>query len=124
MPHGYLYIDNLKKVLKDTIYEKSRLWEYAKKYKNDNIDLRGLLSVAKYESFETLVEMKLYRLAEDARQFICKGSFKKIFGVDKTFYNFLTLLVLSHHLHILFFYFYLLYKVNKNNLCFHIQLIH
>ncbi|MDO4382384.1 MAG: PcfJ domain-containing protein [Clostridia bacterium] len=89
MPHGYLYIDNLKKVLKDTIYEKSRLWEYAKKYKNDNIDLRGLLSVAKYESFETLVEMKLYRLAEDARQFICKGSFKKIFGVDKTFYNFM-----------------------------------
>ncbi len=89
MPQGYLYIDNLKKVLKDTIYEKSRLWEYAKKYKNDNIDLKGLLSVAKYESFETLVEMKLYRLAEDARQFICKGSFKKIFGVDKTFYNFM-----------------------------------
>jgi hypothetical protein len=54
-----------------------------------NIDLRGLLSAAKYESFETLVEMKLYRLAEDARSFICKGSFKKIFGVDKNYYNFM-----------------------------------
>lgn len=89
MPHGYLYTDNLKKVLKNTIYERSRLWEYAKKYKNSNIDLRGLLSVAKYESFETLVEMKLYALAEDARQFICKGSFKKIFGIDKTYYDFM-----------------------------------
>ena len=89
MPQGYLYIDNLKQVLKDTIYENSRLWEYAKKYKNDNIDLRSLLSVAKYDSFETLIEMKLYRLAEDARQFVCKGSFKKIFGVDKTYYDFM-----------------------------------
>lgn len=87
--YGYLYIDNLESILQDTVYEKSRLWEYAKKYKDKNIDIRGLLSAAKYESFETLVEMKLYSLAEEARNFVCKGSFKKIFGVDKTYYEFM-----------------------------------
>lgn len=86
---GYLYIDNLQEVLKGTIYERSRVWEYAKKYRYNYIDLRGLLSAAQHESFETLVEMKLYKLAESAKHFICKGSFKKIFGVDKTYYKFM-----------------------------------
>lgn len=89
MAHGYLYRDNIQAALKGTIYEKSRLWEYAKKYKNKYIDLKELLCAAKYESFETLVEMKLYKLAEASRYFVCKGTFKQIFGVDKTYYQFM-----------------------------------
>ena len=86
--HGYLYPDNIKKVLKGTIYEKSRMWELVKKEK-EYINLPDLLDAAKYPSFETLVEMKLYNLAYAARYFYCKGSFKKIFGVDKTYYSFM-----------------------------------
>lgn len=88
LAQGYLYTDNLKNILKGTIYEKSRLWELAKKEK-DYIYLPDLLSAAKYPSFETLVEMKLYNLAYDARHLECKGSFKKIFGLDKTYYEFM-----------------------------------
>lgn len=88
LAQGYLYSDNLKEILKGTIYEKSRLWELAKREK-EYIYLPDLLSAAKYESFETLVEMKLYNLAYSAKHFICKGSFKKIFGIDKTYYNFM-----------------------------------
>lgn len=86
--HGYLYPDNIKKVIKGTIYEKSRMWELVKKEK-EYINLPDLLDAAKYPSFETLVEMKLYNLAYAARYFYCKGSFKKIFGVDKTYYSFM-----------------------------------
>lgn len=86
---GYLYFDNLKNILKDTRFEKSRLWELAKVYKDDYLNIEELLSAAKYESFECLIEMKLYQLAFDARSFICKGSFKKIFGIDKTYYQFM-----------------------------------
>lgn len=88
LAQGYLYTDNLKNILKGTIYEKSRLWELAKKEK-DYIYLPDLLEAAQYESFETLVEMKLYNLAYSAKHFICKGSFKKIFGIDKTYYEFM-----------------------------------
>lgn len=88
-PQGYIYYNNLKKILKGTVYEKSRVWELIKHYKNDYLNMQTLLSEAKYDSFESLVEMKLYKLALDAREFYCKGSFKKIFGIDKTFYPFL-----------------------------------
>lgn len=87
--YGYIYPNNLKEILKDTQFEKSRLWELVKKYKDERLNIEDLLSAAKYDSFETLVEMKLYELAFDARYFYCKGSFKKIFGVDKTYYDFM-----------------------------------
>ena len=86
--HGYLYLDNIKEVLKGTIYEKSRMWELVKK-EREYINLPDLLDAAKYPSFETLVEMKLYNLAYASRYFYCKGPFKKIFGVDKTYYSFM-----------------------------------
>lgn len=86
---GYIYYNNLKKILKGTELEKSRLWELVEKYKDDYLNIEELLSAATHESFETLVEMKLYRLAMSARNFVCKGSFKKIFGVDKTYYEFM-----------------------------------
>lgn len=89
IPQGYIYSNNLKKILKGTIYERSRLWKLVKHYKNDYLNIQSLLSEAKYESFESLVEMKLYNLALSAREFHCKGSFKKIFGVDKTYYQFM-----------------------------------
>ena len=87
--YGFLYYNNLKSILKGTIYENSRIWDFAKKYSNSYINLPELLSAAKYESFETLVEMKLYELANHAKHFVCKGTFKKIFGVDKTYYEFM-----------------------------------
>ena len=37
---GYLYTDNLKNILKGTIYEKSRLWKLAKKEK-EHIEIAG-----------------------------------------------------------------------------------
>lgn len=88
LAQGYLYQDNLKKVLKNTIYEKSRLWELVKKEK-DYIYLEEILRAAQHQSFETLVELKLYNLAYDAKHIETKGTFKQIFGVDKTYYEFM-----------------------------------
>lgn len=87
LSQGYLYKDNLKKILKGTLYERSRIWELVKKEKY--VYLEDVLRAAKYPSFEMLVELKLFNLAYDAKHIYDKGTFKQIFGVDKTFYEFM-----------------------------------
>lgn len=85
---GNLYPYNLKRVLKDTIYQYSYLWEFVKKVKG--CDLKNLLiGVAKHPSFEFLVKMKLYNLALVADKFDKKGDFNNRFGLDKKYYYFI-----------------------------------
>lgn len=87
---GFVYKDNLKEVLKNTIYEKSRLWELIRKPTREYYNIKNLLYEAKQDSFEMLVELKLYNLAENASYFFqSKGSFYKIFGVNKEYYDFM-----------------------------------
>lgn len=86
---GFLYKDNMKEVFKDTIYEHSRLWEMIRKPYTNYYNIKHLLSVASSPCFETLVELKLYNLAAEARNFWTKGSFKQIFGVSKDYYEFM-----------------------------------
>ena len=85
---GKLYPYNLKRVLKNTIYQYSHLWEFVKKVKG--CDLENLLTgIAKHPSFEFLVKMKLYNLALAADMFNAKGNFSNRFGLDKKYYNFI-----------------------------------
>lgn len=86
---GFLYRDNLKQVLKDTVYEHSRMWEMIRNPYIEYYNLKHLLRVAASPSFETLVELKLYNLADDADSFWTTGTFNKIFGVSKDFYEFM-----------------------------------
>lgn len=86
---GFFFTNNLKKVLKGTQFEHSRIWEYARHGEKIQYNIESILSAAKYESFEFLVELKLYNLASYSRRFLSKGSFKNIFGVDKTYYDFM-----------------------------------
>lgn len=85
---GKLYPYNIKKILKDTAYEYSYLWDFIKKVKG--CDLENLLTgVAKKPSFEFLVKMKLYNLALAADKFNENGSFHNRFGLDKKYFNFI-----------------------------------
>lgn len=86
---GFFYKDNLKEVLKETIYEKSRLWDFVRQPASKYYNVKDLLYMASQPSFEVLVEMQLYNLAEYASSFWCVGSFKKIFGVSKDYYQFM-----------------------------------
>lgn len=90
VPQGYLYKNNLKQTLKGTDYEHSRLWDAIKEPTKSYYDMKLLLREASHDSFESLVEMKLYKLAlTGARYICCKGAFNKIFGIDKTYYEFM-----------------------------------
>jgi len=86
---GYVYINNLKKILKDTEYENSRLWDAFPDNTREYNNIKSLLYQAKEPSFEMLIELKLYNLAMDAYKFENKGSFKKIFGIGKDYYEFI-----------------------------------
>lgn len=86
---GFLYKNNLKRVFKNTEYEHSRMWQYIRKPYTEYYNAKELLRIAKYNSFETLVEMKLFNLAQYADAFWTNGTFKKIFGVSKDFYEFM-----------------------------------
>lgn len=89
--YGYLYKNNLKNVLKGTDLEKSRLWEVIREPYTRGYDIKDLLYQAHASLFETLVELKLYNLAECASSFhfYGKSSFYKIFGVSKDYYKFM-----------------------------------
>ena len=87
--YGYLYKNNLEKVLKGTNLEKSRLWEAIREPYTRGYDIKDLLYQAQTQLFETLVELKLYSLAENASFFCIKGSFYKIFGIGKDYYEFM-----------------------------------
>lgn len=89
IPSGFLYKNNLKKVLQNTEYEHSRLWDFIRKPYTEYYSAKELLRIAKYQSFETLVELKLYNLARYADAFGTNGSFQAIFGVNKSYYEFM-----------------------------------
>lgn len=82
---GYLYPNNLKKIMKDTEYQYSQLWKLAKKEK---IDISYYLK-NNYRSTEILTKMGLYKLALYPEDFEKSGNFIERFGVDKSYYNFM-----------------------------------
>lgn len=80
---------NIKSLLKDTELKYSQLDKFISK-KNDYIDIiKYLTRIAKLPSFEFLVKMKLYSLAESADEFRKGKNFEEIFEVSKSFYLFM-----------------------------------
>lgn len=83
-----VYPYNIKKVLKNTPYKYSMLWDLAKH--SEYINIESLLEDSlEYPSIEMLIKFKLYNLALRGREFENNGSFQKIFGVSKDFYPFM-----------------------------------
>lgn len=82
---GYLYPNNLKKLMKGTEYQYSQLWKLARKEK---IDIQHYLK-NNYKSTELLIKMGLYKLALYPEDFEKSGNFIERFGVDKSYYNFM-----------------------------------
>lgn len=86
---GIVYPNNLKELLQDTDLKYSQLDKFIKK-KNDYIDFINLFTrIAHYPSFELLVKMKLYNLAQSANEFNSGKGFEEVIGVSKTFYGFI-----------------------------------
>ena len=83
---GIIYPNNIEKLCRNTKFKYSQLWTIAKE--NKYIHIKELLK-KKYASTEILAKMKLYKLATQPWAFNKKGSFKKRFGVDKEFYDFM-----------------------------------
>lgn len=86
--YSIVFPNNIKKLLKNTIYQYSCIWDIAKHC--TYIDLPKLIS-NKHDigKTELLSKMKLYNLALRADEFRNKGSFKEIFGVSKDYYPFM-----------------------------------
>ncbi len=86
--YSIVFPNNIKKLLKNTIYQYSCIWDIAKHC--IYIDLPKLIS-NKHDigKTELLAKMKLYNLALRADEFINKGSFQEIFGVSKDYYPFM-----------------------------------
>lgn len=86
--YSIVFPNNIKKLLKNTEYKYSCIWEIAKH--SSYIDLPKFIS-NKYDigKTELLAKMKLYNLALRADEFGNKGSFQKIFGVSKDYYPFM-----------------------------------
>lgn len=86
--YSIVFPDNIKKLLKNTIYQYSCIWDIAKHC--TYIDLPKLIS-NKHDigKTELLTKMKLYNLALRADEFRNKGSFQEIFGVSKDYYPFM-----------------------------------
>lgn len=79
----------LEKLLKNTDLKYSQLERYIKN-KNDYLDfIRIFTKISHYPSFEFLVKLKLYNLAESADKFVYGKRFEEIIGVPKTFYEFI-----------------------------------
>lgn len=86
--YSIVFPHNIKKLLKNTIYQYSCIWDIAKHC--TYIDLPKLIS-NKHDigKTELLSKMKLYNLALRADEFRNKGSFKEIFGISKDYYPFM-----------------------------------
>lgn len=86
--YSIVFPNNIKKLLKNTIYQYSCIWDIAKHC--TYIDLPKLISNKRdIGKTELLAKMKLYNLALRADEFRNKGSFKEIFGVSKDYYSFM-----------------------------------
>lgn len=85
-----VYLNNLEEKTKGTIYQYAPLREAIKYLDNDRVDMKVLLSKAKYPSFELLMKAGLYNLALNCpEKFNEKCSFEKKFGVSKDYYTFM-----------------------------------
>ena len=86
---GYVYPYNLKEVFENTKYKYLDLEEFVKTA--GPLKFEHLMKdVADLPSFEMLVKLKLYRLARSAYYISTSGgTFNKIFGVPKDYYDFM-----------------------------------
>lgn len=85
---GYVYPNNLKRILQNTEYQYSMIWELAKHIKY--LDIEPILEEAKYSNkIEMLTKAKLYNLAMECHSLSERGNFEKIFGVPKSLYPFM-----------------------------------
>lgn len=78
---------NIRRLLKNTNLKYSMLDKYVTKM--DYIDLVRCMKLASYPSFEMLVKMKLYNLVSEADKFTTGKNFQEIFGLSKTYYQFM-----------------------------------
>lgn len=86
--YSIVFPNNIKKLLKNTEYQYSYIWDIAKHC--TYIDLPKFIS-NKHDvgKTELLAKMKLYNLALMADEFRNKGSFQEVFGVSKDYYSFM-----------------------------------
>ena len=86
--YSIVFPNNIKKLLKDTEYKYSCIWDIAKH--STYIDLLRLLKEKEQMPIvEMLCKMKLYNLAQKTHEFKNFGSFQKIFGISKDYYEFM-----------------------------------
>jgi hypothetical protein len=88
--YSIVFPNNIKKILKDTEFKYSHIWDIAKH--STYIDLLELIKNKNdyaINKIELLSKMKLYNLALRANEFYNKGSFQEIFGVSKDYYPFM-----------------------------------
>lgn len=88
--NSIVFPNNLKKVLQDTKYKYSCLWDIAKHCSYINL-LELLKNKDEYslKRIELLAKMKLYNLIPDERYLSSFGTFKNIFGISKDYYPFM-----------------------------------
>ena len=86
--YSIVFPNNIKELLKNTEYQYSCIWNIAKY--STYIDLLQLLKEKKQiPIIEMLCKMKLYNLVPKAHEFRNFGSFQKIFGISKDYYEFM-----------------------------------
>lgn len=87
--YSVAFPNNIKKIVKDTPFKYSNIWNVVK-YSPFYIDLAKLIqNTSEISKVEMLSKLKLYKLALNAYWCNPKGSFQSIFGVPKTFYQFM-----------------------------------
>lgn len=86
--YSIVFPNNLKKLLKDTEFKYSCIWDIAKH--STYIDLLKLLKNKNViPGVELLAKMKLYNLALRANEFYYTKSFQNTFGISKDYYPFM-----------------------------------
>lgn len=86
--YSIVFPNNLKKLLKNTEYKYSCIWDIARHSTYINL-LKLLQNTSDLQKVELLAKMKLYNLALRSYEFRSNGSFQEIFGVSKDFYPFM-----------------------------------
>ena len=90
LDYAIVFPDNIKKLMKDTEFKYSCIWDIAKN--SSYIDLPKLLKNNDdyaLKRIELLAKLKLYNLALNSREFSCSGTFQSIFGISKNYYPFM-----------------------------------
>ncbi len=87
----YLYLDNLEELKKTTLYQYSFLWLQKDYFRRNGACLRGITYLPiTFKTYEYLVKMKLYKLANSgADQITYSKNFEKTFDLSKNYYPFM-----------------------------------